>query len=120
MNFATWTVKEEDYKLKLRASSTIELEKKLGCPVLDVVKGIPSLEVALTVVHYAMKDWNNGTRREDVLRLYDDYCEEGGSLLDLFTNVIMDILKVSGFLSKVHAEKMDQKKEEAMKQMEEM
>lgn len=118
--FANWTVKNEDYRLKLKASSTIELEKKLGCPLLDVIKGVPSLEVALTIVHYAMKEWNSGIKRDDVLRMYDDYCEEGGSLLDLFTNVIMEILKVSGFLSKAHAEKMDEKKKEALEQMEDM
>lgn len=119
MNFAIWTVKEEDYKLKLRASSTIELEKKLGCSVLDTMKGVLPLEVAITILHYAMKDWNNNIKRADVINLYDDYCDEGGSLLELTTKVIMDILKVSGFLSKAQASKMEEKKEEAMKELEE-
>lgn len=120
MNFAKWEVGEEEYKLKLKASSTIELEKKLGCSVLDCINGIPSLEVALTIVHYAMKDWNANIKKDELYNIYDEYCENGGSLLELFSDVIMDILKVSGFLSKAHASKMEEKKQEAMKEMEEM
>ena len=40
--------------------------------------------------------------------------------MEVLGDVIMDILKVSGFLSKAHAEKMDKKKAEAQAQMEEM
>lgn len=108
--FATWEVDGEEYNLKLKTSALCKLEEKLGTSVMNVISdgGMPSLTVVLTIVHYAMKDYNSNVKFKDVQNLFDKYIDEGGSQLEFFTGVVMDIFKVSGFFSEAQAEKMEE------------
>lgn len=113
--FATWEVSGEEYNLKLKTSTLCKLEEKLGTSVLNVISngGMPSLTVMLTITHYAMKDYNSNLKFTDVQNLFDKYIDEGGSQLKFFTDVVMDIFKVSGFFSEAQAEKMEEKQLQA-------
>ncbi|MCX0353278.1 DUF6096 family protein [Clostridium perfringens] len=113
--FATWEVAGDEYNLKLKTSTLCKLEEKLGTSVLNIIgnEGIPPLTVILTITHYAMKDYNSNIKFTDVQNLFDKYIEEGGSQLEFFSKVVMDIFKVSGFFSEAQAEKMEEKQLQA-------
>ncbi|MGL4571981.1 MAG: DUF6096 family protein [Clostridium sp.] len=113
--FAIWQVGEEEYKLKLKTSTTCSLEEKLGTSLINVIStgNMPSLTVMLTIAHYAIKDYNSNIKYKDVQDIFDTYIDEGGSQLEFFTKVIMDIYKVSGFFSQTQAEAMEEKQLQA-------
>lgn len=108
--FAIWEVNGEEYKLKLKTSTVCALEEKLGTSLINVLGNgsMPSLSVMLTIVHYAIKDYNSNIKYKDVQDLFDSYLEEGGSQLEFFTKVIMDIYKVSGFFTEAQANMMEE------------
>ena len=99
--FAIWEVNGTEYKLKLKTATVGQLEEKLGRSLIAVfgTDGMPPLNVMLTIVHGAMKDWNANIKRSDVDELFDRYLEEGGSQLEFFATIFMDIYKVSGFFT---------------------
>ncbi|WP_404989282.1 DUF6096 family protein [Clostridium culturomicium] len=119
--FAIWKVGEEEYKLKLATSTIGELEDKLRRGLMDVIAGantIPPLSIMLTITHGAMKKWNAGIRRSDVDDIFDMYIKEGGSQLEFFTKVFMEIYKVSGFFTKAATEEMDAQQEKVQELLE--
>lgn len=115
-----WKVKDVEYKLKLATSEIIALENKYKCNLLTLIDGTPSLSVMLDITHKAMKKFNHSIKEKDVIAIYDDYLEEGGSQVSFMTDVFVPIFKVSGFFPKAVAESMDEKMNEATEMLENM
>lgn len=101
--FTTFTVKDKDYKLKLTARACVELEKKLGTNPLNILskmaetEEVPSFEVLLNILHAAMEHFNHGISMNEVYDIYDDFVDEGKTMIDLVP-IILDIFKTSGFI----------------------
>lgn len=112
--FAIWEVNGTEYKLKLKTATVCQLEEKLGRSLIAVfgTDGMPPLSVMLTIVHGAMKDWNSNIKRSDVGDLFDQYLDEGGSQLEFFATIFMDIYKVSGFFTTKQIQDMETNQEE--------
>lgn len=117
--FAIWEVDGEEYKLKLKTSTLCDLEEKLGSSLMNVLGNgnMPALKIMLTITHYAMKDYNSNIKFKDVQNLFDKYLDEGGNQLEFFSNVVMDIYKVSGFFTEAQTEMMEEKQERAQEIM---
>ena len=96
--FHYWTVGGRDYRLKLKASNIEKLENKYKCNVMHLVDDMPALSVMLTIIQAAMLPWEHGVKYDDILNLFDKYVEEGGSQIDLYKDVVIPTLAVSGFL----------------------
>lgn len=111
--FAYWTVNGREYKLKLTTATIVKLEDKFKRNLLDLMNGVPPLSVMLTVTQAAMKDWEHGIKYETVQKLFDRYCEEGGTQLTFMTDVFMEIYKVSGFFSESQAAAVDDRIQDA-------
>lgn len=115
--YAIWTVAGREFKLKLTTAVITELEKKYKTNLLNVLGsgqgGMPALTVMLDITHGAMKKFEHGIKRDDVTSIFDKYTEEGGSQLNFYTEVYMDIFAVSGFFSDSLTEKMEETLEEA-------
>lgn len=112
--FAYWEVGDREYKLKLTTSVICQLEEKFKRNLLDILSmGVPPLATMLTITQAAMKNWEHGIKYDDVQKLFDRYCEDGGTQLSFMTDVLMEIYKVSGFFSESQQEKMDQRLEDA-------
>ena len=112
--FAYWEVGGREYKLKLTTSVICQLEDKFKRNLLDILSlGVPPLNTMLTINQAAMKTWEHGIKYDDVQKLFDRYCEDGGTQLSFMTDVLMEIYKVSGFFSESQQEKMDQRLEDA-------
>ncbi len=111
--FAIWEVNGIEYKLKLKTATISQLEEKLGRSLVAVfgTDGMPPLSIMLTIVHGAMKDWNSNIKRSNVDDLFDQYLEEGGSQLEFFATIFMDIYKVSGFFTTKQIQEMEKNQE---------
>lgn len=104
MMYTTLTVNNKELKLRLNARACVELEKKLGCsPVqllIDMANGnemsMPKLETLIVILHASLQAYEHGYDLNKTYELYDEYVDNGGSLIELFP-IIMEIFKVSGF-----------------------
>lgn len=104
--FHYWEVAGREYKLKLTTGMIEKLENKYRTNVMTLISsdGIPPLSVMLTVVQAALAPWEHGVSYEDTKRLYDKWTEEGGNQMQLYTDVLMPVLAVSGFFTAKQAE----------------
>lgn len=101
--FALWEVGDKTYKLKLRTPAIVELESKYKTNLMNIMgsdqNGMPALSVMLDVAHAAMKDWQHGITKNEVMDLFNHYVENGGSQLSFYMTVYMEVFTVSGFFS---------------------
>lgn len=111
--FAVWTVKGEDYKLKLTTDAICQLESKLNGNLLSVIETLPPLNVMCGIIQAAMQKYHHGIKFNTVKELVDHYIDEDGSQLELFTDVIVPIFQVSGFFSVELGEAMEENLETA-------
>ena len=109
--FAYWCVGGEEHKLKLKTPTVCQLEEKFKGNLLNILtgSGIPPLTIMLTVIQGAMKEWEHGVKYADIQRMFDQYCDEGGTQLTLFMDVIMPLMSVSGFFTDAQTEIMQDK-----------
>lgn len=99
--YCVWEVDGTEYKLRLTGSVIDKLEQKFKANLLNVLAadGLPPLSVMLTVIQAAMQQHHHGMKYRDVLELFDKYVDEGGDQTKLYTDVVMDLLAVSGFFT---------------------
>lgn len=113
--FAYWNMGGRSYRMRLNTSTICRLEEKFKCNLMALLTrygDLPPLSVMLTIAQGAMLPWEHGIKYEHVLKMFDQYCEEGGTQLTFLTDVLMPIYKVSGFFSQDQQESMDRKLEE--------
>ena len=120
--FTIWEVDGKEYRLKLTTSEIVSLESKLRVNLLTIISSadegsLPPLKVMLLITHGAMKKFQHGIKEDDVIELFDKYCEEGGTQMTFMTDVFLPIYQVSGFFSQAQAETMDKRLVEAKEQM---
>ncbi len=101
--FAIWNVKGEDYKMVLGTQDIVALETKYKTNLMNIMGagngGMPALTVMLDVTHAALKKFHHGISKDAVMAMFDQYVREGGSQLNFYTEVYMQIFQVSGFFS---------------------
>ena len=113
--FYEWMVGGDAYKMKLNTSTICILEEKFKHNLLDVVtsNGVPPLAHMLTIAQGAMAPWNHKMDYRTVQALFDKYVSEGGNQMDFYTEVIMQVMAVSGFFTDVQAQEITKKMQEA-------
>ena len=105
MLYTTLVISGKEYKLRLNAKSCVALEKRIGSNPLNIFMGVannvlPSLEVLLICLHQSLTEYQHGITMDDVYDIYDKYCtEENGSMITLI-QVLLDVFKNAGFLTK--------------------
>ncbi len=120
MLYTIFTVKDQDYKLRLGAKEAVVLEKKLGSNPLNIMVGIaqnnqiPELSVLLDILHASLVHFQHNITINDVYDLFDEYCDEGHSIVDLVP-VVIDVFKVSGFFKEEEAEEEQEETEKNVK-----
>jgi len=101
--FAIWNVKGEDYKMVLGTQDIVALESKYKTNLMNIMgagnAGMPALSVMLDVAPAALKKFPHGDSKGAVMAMFDQYIKEGGSQLNFYTEVYMQIFQVSGFFS---------------------
>lgn len=111
MPFMIWKVNGEEYRMKLTASMICTLENKYKKNLLMLIDSMPPLSTMLTIVQAAMQKHHHGMTYSRVQAIYDDYVEEGGNQTDFFTDVIVELLSVSGFFTDKQTEEVTAKKD---------
>lgn len=103
MIYTTFKVKDTEYKLRLTTRAMIDVEKKLGENPLNIFMRIgdsdsmPEISSLMCVLWGAMQPYNHGMSMDAVYDLFDEFIDEGHTLLDLVP-VLAEVFKVSGFL----------------------
>jgi hypothetical protein len=98
MKYIERKIGNKEYKLRLGANESLEAEKALGKPLISVVAGFPSIKDALIILHQSMQRFQANIKLKDVYEIFDEYVEDGGSLIEL-TGIMVDVLKVSGIFA---------------------
>ena len=104
MNYVAFNVGDKELKLKLDAKNTVALERVVGTnPLNELMKvangQLPTLDFAITTLHASLQKLEHGYTLSKVYDLYDEYVEEGHSLVDLIP-VLIDVFKAAGFIPK--------------------
>ena len=97
--FVVWTVGGVDYHLKLTTKGICQLESKTKRNLLSLIEELPPLNVMCGIIQASLQRYHHGMKFNQVESLVEEYFEEGGSQLELFTDVIIPIFQVSGFFS---------------------
>lgn len=115
--FAVWSVGGTEYHLKLTTDGIVALESKTKKNLLSLIDELPPLNVMCGIIQASMQRYHHGIKYNQVKALIDEYIDEGGSQLELFTDVILPIFQVSGFFSVEMAKAMDETVETAKSSM---
>ena len=91
------------YECKLSTRAVLGIEKALGDnPVNLIFKDdeIPTLTVMLTILWYSMRKENPQVKSvNDVIDIYDEYLDNGGSLSGL-AKFIIELIEDSGMMKR--------------------
>ena len=106
MNYITFEVGQETYKLRLNTRNVVLLEKQLGCNPINIFGAnndtLPTIGVMVAILHAALQQYNHGITLNDAYDIFDKYLENH-STVD-FVPVILEIYKASGIIPKDKAE----------------
>lgn len=93
------TVGDEEYRLKLTTAAKIEAEKKLGFPLIEAIGKVDYAETFAVVLWAALQKYHSNW---SLVRTYTlvDKLEDEGATVNEKANIILEILKVSGFFTK--------------------
>ena len=118
--YETVTVCGSEIHLKITTANAVKLEEQLGT---DLLSGLEKLTEVKTLAKYyfaAAVSLNDSIKSiDDVYQLFDDYITEGGEL-DALQKLMIEVLLVSGILSKETYDvqkKMTEKQKEALLEM---
>ena len=95
------------YECKLSTRAIFQIEKALGDNPLNLIyndSGIPKLTVMLNILFYSARKENPQIRTiDDMIDIYDEYVENGGSLTSL-AQFVVDLIEDSGMVNKKEEE----------------
>ena len=98
--FVFWDIGNESLKLKKRYRKNL-------ISMLGDEDNIPPLTTMLQVIHAAALPWRHGIKLKNIIELYDKYQEQGGTQINLYIDIYMQIFMVSGFFSDSVVEDME-------------
>ena len=89
---------EKEYRLRIPATSAIELEDKLNCSVVDGMNRLCEIGVLAKYFYAAAKQLNDDVKTEgDALAVIDEYTMQGNKVEDLY-DVILSVMENSGYI----------------------
>lgn len=97
--YYVWRVGDKELKLRLTNKNVFDLEERYGGNLLSLLSDMPTLTVMLDIITKATERFEHGITRESVDEFYEKYIDNGGSQIELFTEVLLGIFGVSGFFS---------------------
>lgn len=100
-NFYTITIGGEELKLRLTASSIMQIEKKLGKSLFTALENIQDnmIETITTILWGAMQAFNANFSFDKAAGLFDQYIDDGHSIEELMQE-INSLFEASGFFKK--------------------
>lgn len=108
--FYTLTVDGKEYKLKLTTASKIEAEKRLGFSLLEAPENITRAETFAVILWAALQKYHRAMTLPKVYDLIDELEEEGYTISEK-ADLLLEIMKVSGFFTQEDLQEMEKKQE---------
>lgn len=108
--FYTLAVGDREYKLKLTTASKIEAEKRLGFSLLEAPEHITKAETFAIILWAALQKCNKNMTMPKVYDLIDELEEEGYTISEK-ADLLLEIMKVSGFFTQEDLQEMEKKQE---------
>jgi hypothetical protein len=101
-NIVELKVGEKTLKLGMKTRQVVALEKALGRSPLNILMeaqegALPSINDMLVILWAALQQYEHGYSMEAVYDLYDEFIEEGKTMMELLP-IIIDVLSVSGYI----------------------
>lgn len=95
------TVKEKEYKLNLRMSDVIAMEKELGdnpinlfIGISEEMKTIPfTFSQMAIIVKYSLRQFHHGMKDDNVYALLDEWLEEEGNSFERLMEIVMELMQ---------------------------
>lgn len=110
MLYTVLNVGNKEYKCRLTAKACVDLERKLGQNPLNIFTEIqnsnelPKVEDMIMILHASLQAMEHNISLDDTYAIYDEFVDEGNSLLELIP-ILIEIFKVSGFFKEVNNSK---------------
>ena len=109
---------EKELKLRLVSSDMKVIERNTGMSLLDYVSN-PTITMITTMLRYMNRPNIPNFSEKDADKLYDELVDAGLTLENIYLDLIMETLVVSGFMKKEELEAMknsqQEQKEEKLK-----
>lgn len=115
MMYTTFSVGEQELKLRITTRACVDLEKKLGKNPLQIFVGvdegrIPTVTELAATIHAALQPLEHGYTEAKVYDLIDKYVEDGHTISELYP-VLIEAFKVSGFIKSEEEENEEESDE---------
>ena len=118
--YEVFTVCGSEYHLKITTANAVKLEAELKTDVLSGLEKLSEIGILAKYYYYAAVSLNDGINKiDDVYSLFDDYITDGGTYEQL-QELVIEILLISGILSKEMHEttkKVKEKQKKALQQL---
>ena len=114
-NYETFDGEKKELKLRLVSSDMKLIEKFTGMSLLDYVSN-PTITMMTTMLRYMMRANIPNYSEKDADKLYDELVDAGLTMENIYLDIIMETLVVSGFMKK---EDLDTMKSNTQEQKEE-
>lgn len=117
--YETFDGERKTLKLRLVSSDMKTIEKRAGVKLLDFV-GDYSITTITTLLMYMNRPSVPNFSEKDTDKLYDELIDSGLTLEEIYQDIIMETLVVSGFMKKEDLDEMknftEENKEEKMEE----
>ena len=117
-NYETFDGEKKELKLRLVSSDMKLIEKFTQMSLLDYVSN-PTITMMTTMLRYMMRANIPNYSEKDADKLYDELVDAGLTMENIYLDIIMETLVVSGFMKKEDLEnvksKTQEEKEEKLK-----
>lgn len=100
------TVGDKEFRLKLTTATKIEAEKRLGFSLIEAPEQIMKAETFAIVLWAALQKFQSNYPLTKVYDLIDDM-EDAGVAIGEKADILLEIMKVSGFFTQTQLEEMD-------------
>ena len=110
-NYETFDGEKKELKLRLVSSDMKLIEKFTGMSLLDYVSN-PTITMMTTMLRYMMRANIPNYSEKDADKLYDELVDAGLTMENIYLDIIMETLVVSGFMKKEDLETMKSKTQE--------
>ena len=102
--YTEWLVANKTFKLRLTTMGTIALEEKLGRNPADIFLALsegvlPKVKDIVLVLHQALQPFHSTYSIDKSAELLDLYFEEGHTVYEFLTSVVMKVFQSAGLLS---------------------
>ena len=110
-NYETFDGEKKELKLRLVSSDMKLIEKFTQMSLLDYVSN-PTITMMTTMLRYMMRANIPNYSEKDADKLYDELVDAGLTMENIYLDIIMETLVVSGFMKKEELDTMKSKTQE--------